>query len=126
MPRAYSQDLRDRVIDAVLQEGLSRRSAALRFGVSVSSAIKWMQGVIREDRRHPIGTGGHRLSVIAPERDWVLCAIAAKPDSTLSELCQQLRDERGVVADPSMLSRFLKKEGISFKKNDIRQRTGSA
>ena len=40
MPRAYSQDLRDRVIDAVLVSGESRRSAARRFGVSESSAVK--------------------------------------------------------------------------------------
>jgi transposase len=32
MPKAYSQDLRDRVIDAVLEGGESRRSAARRFG----------------------------------------------------------------------------------------------
>ena len=43
MPGAYSQDLRDRVIDAVAREGMSRRAAAARFGVSESSAIKWVQ-----------------------------------------------------------------------------------
>ena len=41
MARAYSQDLRDRVIDAVEGEGLSRRAAARRFGVSAATAIKW-------------------------------------------------------------------------------------
>ena len=126
MARAYSQDLRDRVIDAVLLEGVSRRSAAIRFGVSESSAIKWLQGVTRDDRRHPVGTGGHRPSMVAPERAWLFAAIEAKPDSTLLMLCQGLLDERGVRVDPGMLSRFFKKAGISFKKNRIRQRAGSA
>ncbi len=43
MAGAYSQDLRDRVIDAVQTEGMSRRAAARRFGVSESAAVKWLQ-----------------------------------------------------------------------------------
>ena len=43
MASAYSQDLRDRVIDAVVWGEMSRRAAAARFGVSESSAIKWVQ-----------------------------------------------------------------------------------
>jgi transposase-like protein len=40
MPKAYSGDLRERVIEAV-ETGASRHEAAERFEVSVSSAIKW-------------------------------------------------------------------------------------
>ena len=40
MTGAYSQDLRDRVINAVVVEPISRRAATARFGVSGSSAIK--------------------------------------------------------------------------------------
>ena len=42
MPKAYSGDLRERVIEAVAS-GASRREAAERFEVSVSSAVKWLQ-----------------------------------------------------------------------------------
>jgi len=42
MAKALSQDLRDRVV-AAIDDGLSRRGAAARFGVSVSSAIRWHQ-----------------------------------------------------------------------------------
>jgi len=42
MPKAYSGDLRSRVIEAV-ETGASRREAAERFEVSASSAIKWLQ-----------------------------------------------------------------------------------
>jgi transposase len=42
MPRSYSGDLRERVIEAV-ESGASRRETAERFEVSVSSAIKWVQ-----------------------------------------------------------------------------------
>jgi transposase len=42
MPKAYSSDLRARVIEAV-EGGASRHEAAERFEVSAASAVKWMQ-----------------------------------------------------------------------------------
>ena len=75
MAKAYSQDLRDRVIEAVEDEGMSRRGAAVRFGISESSAIKWVQRYRVTGERGPVGTGGHRRSKLKPERDWLLAAI---------------------------------------------------
>jgi len=39
---ALSDDLRKRVVDAVVVGGLSRNAAAKRFGVSIASAIRWV------------------------------------------------------------------------------------
>jgi putative transposase len=39
MGKPYSMDLRERVVGAVENEGLSRRQVAARFGVSYSAAI---------------------------------------------------------------------------------------
>lgn len=124
MPRAYSQDLRDRVIDAVLAGGESRRSAARRFGVSDASAVKWLQRVARLGDRHCAGTGGHRPSKVKPHREWLLAAIAAEPDITLAALSAKLLAERQVRADTGMLSRFFTGEGISFKKKRAAKRAG--
>ena len=46
MAKALSVDLRDRVVAAV-EGGLSRRKAAERFGVSISSAIRWIAWCVR-------------------------------------------------------------------------------
>jgi len=126
MPRAYSQDLRDRVIDAVLHGGESRRGASRRFGVSEASAIKWVQRLERAGDRQCAGTGGHRPSKVKPERAWLLATIAAEPDITLTALSARLLAERGVRADTSMLSRFFIREGISCKKKRASVRAGSA
>jgi len=115
MGKPYSQDLRDRVIDAV-ECGMSRRAAAKRFGVSESAAIKWLQRVRDRGVRTAFAMGGRRACVLAPHRDCVEAALAEKPDSTLQALCDRLRDERAVKADTSMMSRFLRREGITFKK----------
>jgi transposase len=116
MAKAYSQDLRDRVIGAVEEEGMSRRAAAAQFGVGESSAIKWVQRYRRTGERGPVGTGGHRRSKLKPERDWLLAVLADDPDITLEALSGRLAAERRVRADTSMLSRFFRREGISFKK----------
>ena len=126
MGRACSQDLRDRVIDAVVVDGMSRNSAASRFGVSVASAVRWVQGVERDGRRHPVGTGGHRPSKTKPQRDWLLSVIEAEPDLTLAALSVRFLEECGVKADTGMLSRFFQSEGISFKKKRATQRARPA
>ena len=126
MPRAYSQDLRERVIAAVESGEESCRSAARRFGVSASSAIKWLQRLQRLGDRHCAGTGGHRPSKVKPERAWLLAVVKVQPDITLAALSQRLWEERGVRADTGMLSRFFQSEGISFKKNRTARRAGPA
>ena len=39
---ALSDDLRERVVEAVVLGGLSRNAAARRFGVSIASAVRWV------------------------------------------------------------------------------------
>jgi len=124
MPKAFGQDLRDRVIDAVLFEGMSRRGAADRYGISASTAVKWLHAVPHEKRRHPVGTGGHRPSALPGVEGWLFSLIEDHPDLTLEAMCHRLLEEKGIRADAGMLSRFFRKRGISFKKNRIRQRAG--
>ena len=57
MPKAYSCDLRERVIEAV-EMGASRREAAERFELSVSSAVRWMQRWFGERSAAPKPRGG--------------------------------------------------------------------
>ena len=52
MANYLSEDLRIRVIEAV-EAGASRRRSAARFGVSVSSAIRWVDVWRRTGRTAP-------------------------------------------------------------------------
>ena len=116
MPKPYSQDLRDRVIDAVERGGMSCRAAARRYEISESVAIKWLERYRREGSREPVGHGGHRPSALMPHRAFVEAARADKPDGTLQDLCNRLWSERSVKADTSMMSRFLRRIGVTLKK----------
>ena len=51
MAKRYSQDLRDRVIDAVEREDVSRRAAARRYEISESVAVKWLERQKRPSSR---------------------------------------------------------------------------
>ena len=57
MGKAYSQDLRDRVIEAVVTEGMSRRAAADRFGIGDSSAIRWVGRYLHAQSRRTHSRG---------------------------------------------------------------------
>ena len=94
MAKPYSQDLRDRVIDAVKRSEMSRRAAA-RYEISRSVAIKWLERVERDGSREPVGHGGHRASKLMAHRDFLEAARAEKSDVTLQALCDRLSAERG-------------------------------
>lgn len=68
MGRAYSLDLRSRVV-ALIESGVSRHKAAAHFAVSVATAIRWAQrkrdtGALR--RRRQAGAGRCHCRRIAP------------------------------------------------------------
>ena len=116
MAGAYSQALRDRVIDAAVEGGMSRRRAAERFGVSQSVAIKWVKRFERTGLRAAGKMGGHRRLKLEPHREFLEACHGEKPDATLQGLCDRLLVERGVKADTSLMSRFLRHIGLTPKK----------
>jgi transposase len=126
MVRPYSQDLRQRVIAAVEEEGLSRREAARRYRISDSSAVKWLQAYRRGGCTRPRPMGGDRRSVLKPQASWLLRLLERETDLTLRAVAARLWSERHVKADVSMLSRFFKAQGFSFKKKSLRRRARSA
>ena len=111
MARAYSQDLRDRVIDA----GTSARAAAERFGIGVATAIVWARRA-REGERGARKQGPPRRSKLDPHRDYLLGLIEAEPDITIVEMQARLLSEAGVSASVSTIWTFLDRAGLTFKK----------
>lgn len=124
MSRPLSQDLRERVTLFMLG-GATSREAASRFGVSVASAVRWMQRRRRTGGVLPDRIGGRRPLVLRGERDWLLARLAEKPDLTLRAIRAELAD-RGVVVSYDAVWRFYRREGQTFKKKPARRRAGPA
>ena len=116
MSKPLSVDLRERVVAAV-DGGLSRRRAAERFGVSISSAIRWTAQVRRTGDVRPRRVGGDkrskRIEAYAPV---ILAAVEKKADITLAEL-RDLLAQQGVAVAISTLWRFFARRKITLKKS---------
>ena len=116
MARAYSQDLRDRVIDAALA-GMAARQAAVRFGVGIATAIVWVRRARQTGERTARPQGQPRRSKLDPHRAFVLGLIEAKDDISLVEMQERLERERGLRASVGTIWTFLDRAGLTFKKS---------
>jgi transposase len=124
MARAYSLDLRERVVAAVAS-GVSCRAVAATFKVSVASVVKWSQRFRASGSAAAYKVGGRRPYALAGERAWLLARLAEKPDITLRALGAELA-ARGIKVSHFAVWHFFEHEGISFKKKPARQRAGSS
>jgi len=76
MAKPFSVDLRERVVAAVEQGGLSRREAASRFGVGISTAIAWVRRFRKTGSVAPGQMGGHKPKAIRGEHQiWLVARI---------------------------------------------------
>jgi transposase len=115
MARAYSFDLRKRVIDFVLA-GSSCLEAGAHFGVSESSAIKWTRRFRDTGLIEAKPTGGdYRSQVIEASSDKILAILKAQPDITLMDMKSKLL-EQSLMFSKSALARFLIRHGQTLKK----------
>ena len=118
MTRAYSNDLRERVVAAVLS-GERCRAVAARFDVAVSSVVKWSQRHRATGSVAPGKIGGHRKRVLEPHRDFIIERMSRTPHLTLHGLKDELA-ARGVKVSHNAVWLFLRREGLRFKKNAVR------
>ncbi|MDR9776338.1 IS630 family transposase [Rhizobium hidalgonense] len=114
MTRPLSNDLRERVV-AAIEAGESCRSVAARFGIAVSSAVKWSQRYRSSGSVAPGKMGGHRKRVLEPHRTFIVERINQTPHVSLHRLKEELA-ARGVKVSHGTVWQFLRREGLRFKK----------
>jgi putative transposase len=125
MARPYSMDLRDRAIRAVEVEGLSRRAAAARFGIGVSTVITWVRRFRDTGSARPGRMGGHKPRKICGDHRTWLVARCRERDFTLRGLVGEL-GERGVAVDYRSVWEFVHAEKLSYKKRRWSPANGTA
>jgi transposase len=124
MSKALSVDLRERVV-AAIDAGSSCRAAASRFGVGISSAIRWasMKRAAGSVAPGPLG-GDRRSGRIEAHAPLILGMLERTPDITLSELRAVLA-EAGVPVGIATLWRFFARRRITLKKSRRTQRSSN-
>lgn len=116
MARAYADDLRVRVLEAVAT-GASARSAAARFGIGVATAIVWARRARQDGERTARRQGKPRGSRLDAHEAFILAMIEAAKDITLNEMVARLKAERSLAIERSALSTWLRSRGWTFKKS---------
>jgi len=123
MVKPYSVDLRERVVRFVIS-GHSRHAAAAHFGVSVSSAIKWVAAYLARGELVPKPLGGRRFSKLDPHRAFLIATVEKQPDITMPELAAALA-AKSTTVDPASISRWLRRNNFRYKKSPSGERTRS-
>ena len=122
MPRAYSGDMRQRLI-AEVEGGSSRRAAAEVFTVSASTAIIWVK-CFRETGRCAARPRGGSISPLEEHADLLLGLIEKQPDLTLDEVVFAMRRHK-IPGSRTAVWRFFKRHKITFKKKPARRGAGA-
>ena len=113
MPKPYSDDLRERVIEAVVA-GASRREAAESFSLSASSAVRWLQRW-RDSGSTRAKLSGGSTSPLEEQVEWLLGLVAEQPDLTLDEIVAAMRKQR-IPGSRTAVWRFFERHNVTVKK----------
>jgi len=113
----YSQDLRERVIAAVLASEQSLAEIAATFKISESTVDKWHRRWKDTGSVVALPFAGGRRRALRDCEASLRAAVKKQPDLSLEELCAQVKANEGVTASPSMLCRELQRLHLPRKKS---------
>jgi transposase len=92
------------------------RTVATRFGVAVSSVVKWAQRHRATGSVAPARMGGRRKRMLEPHRAFIVERINQTSHLTLHGLKDELA-ARGVHVSHNSVWLFLRRKGLRFKKS---------
>ena len=119
--KAYSQDLRERVLRAI-DQGKSRQEGRDLFHVSLSTIKRYLKQRSQVGHVHPKKIPGRPPTKRASLQETLVSQIEAKNDLTLQEYCDLWEKESGNRVSIMTMSRALDALGLTRKKNAGSQR----
>lgn len=114
--KAYSIDLRERVIKAVEAGKQSQAQIAETFGVGRRTVEKWWRRWRETQSVTALAHGGGKPRVLAESEGVLRATLKKQPDATLDELCAQVLEVQGLTVNPSMMCRELQRLNLPRKK----------
>jgi transposase len=116
--RAYSLDLREKIVDAVLGRGMSKEEAARTFGVGISSVKRYATKAQRGEPLEPGKAPGKRPKMDERLRKLLEEDLKERPLVTLRERCEYVEAISGVSVSRSTMCRSITRIGSTPKKGD--------
>ncbi len=114
--KAYSEDLRRKVVQAVHQRGTSKSEAARLFGISLSSVKRYTKLASEGESLTPRKGGGRPLIADDATRKLLEDDIRNRPAATVSERRHFLESFAGKSLSEPTLRRLLRRMSFSRKK----------
>jgi len=115
--KAYSTDLRERVVASVESGACNIPEAARRYKVSEPSIERWLARKRVTGSSAPLPHAGGVPRKLASAAAVIRAAVKAQPDATLQELCERVERETKIKSDPSMMCRELARLKLPRKKS---------
>ena len=115
--KAYSTDLRERVVASVESGECNIPQAARRYKISEPSIERWLARKRTTGSCGPLPHAGGPSRKLATAAGAIRAAVKAQPDATLQELCERVEKETKVKSDPSMMHRELVRLKLPRKKS---------
>ncbi len=114
--KPYSQDLRERVLAAVPEDGHSQADIAKQFKIGLSTLEKWLRRQRETGNGAALPHGGGRTRTLQDCETFLRTEIKQQPDVTLEELCTRVSEATGLAVSPSMMCRELHRLKLPRKK----------
>jgi transposase len=114
--RAYSVDLRQRVVAAV-DAGTPRAEVARTFGVSLATIKRHRKQRREAGHLAPRTSPGRPPGRPADRLPALEAQLAARPDATLAQHCQQWQEAQGALVSASAMRRAIKRLDWTRKKS---------
>jgi len=115
MPRAYSLDLRERLLRA-RDAGLSAAEVERTLGVSQSTQRRWRRRVAAKTGLVPRTSPGRPRAIGVDDEKTLRAQVSAHPDATLAAHCDRWAAAQGVRVSTATMSRALARLGLPLKK----------
>jgi transposase len=114
--KAYSEDLRQKVVQVVEQRGMSKSQAARIFGISLSSVKRYVRLANQGKSLTPRKGGGRPPKADEATRKLLEEDIRRRPEATVAQRRHFLMSFAGTSLSEPTLRRLLKRMGFSRKK----------
>lgn len=115
--RAYSLDLRERIVKAYEVGDTSVRKVAELFQVSKNTVQALLKRHRTQGSIEPLPATGGKPSAVSGSEVEIEAMVSAHPDYTLKEYCEYWGEKTGTWVSESTMCRWLQRQKLTLKKN---------
>jgi transposase len=120
--KAYSEDLRQKIVDAI-ERGMPKVEAARTFGVGISTVKRYASKARRGEPLEPGKAPGKRPKIDEKVRKLLEEDLHERPFLTLRQRCDYVEAISGVSVSRSTMCRAIARIGSTRKKGDVALRS---